>query len=180
MKFTILTFCIGFILQSCWVGGGIGKSTMYGEDSWEDPIGAQVTIEAKILEISNTSSLSAGVGFSFQGSDYKEPNLEGKVLTNYIVAPILYNYKSSSGFYANGGLQPAILVTAKDKYNGQTFDYKDQMKTFDLGLVAEGGYKFNNGIGLGVRAIPGITKNHNSGNSRNLLILLRASILIDK
>lgn len=184
MKNVIMAICVAvfamLFLQSCvTVAGGAGKSQMVGEDSWSDPVGAQVSIEARILEVSKVSEFRGGLGFSYQGSSYKEPAFSGVVRTSYLNFPLIYGYRHTNGFYAEAGLQPAILLSAKDKYNGTSYDYKDEMKTFELGLPVGAGYVLKNGLGIGVRVIPGLTKNHKEGNSRNLLMLALLSYRIN-
>jgi hypothetical protein len=185
MKRLFTAFCIALtallFLQSCAkkIVVGAGKSEMTGEPSWTDPIGAQVSIEAKIVEVSKVSELTGGLGFSYQGSKYKEPSFSGVVRTSYLNFPLLYNYHHPNGFYAEAGLQPAILLSAKDKYNGSSYDYKDEMKTFELGLPVGAGYVMKSGLGIGIRIIPGLTKNHKEGNSRNLLMLAMLSFELD-
>jgi len=183
MKNFMPLFAVFLLASSCakkyTASASAGKSTMVGEDSWSDPLGVQVTIETKFAEVNSRSSFTAGIGYSMQGSAYKEDEFSGKVTANYLIAPILYSYNNKNGFYAEAGLQPAILLSAKDKYEGQSYDYKDYMKTFDLGLPVGAGYNLKNGFGLGIRVIPGITKNHKEGNSRNLVALLRLSYTFD-
>ena len=79
--------------------------------------------------------------------------------------PILYNYKTPGGFYAEAGLQPGYLLRAQDKYEGgEGWDYKDYMKKFELGLPVGVGYQVNKKLGLGARAIWGLTNNSDSGS----------------
>lgn len=184
MKNFIFLVAAAYLLQSCsqkiTAGAMAGKSQYVGEESWEDPLGLQVTIESKLIEINKQFSFNAGIGYSMQGSAYAEENFSGKVTANYIIAPITYNYQSKNGFYAEAGLQPAILLSAKDKVSGQeSYDYKKYMQTFNLGLPVGAGYNFKKGFGLGIRCIPGIIKNHKEGNSRDLLILLRATFVLN-
>jgi len=103
------------------------------------------------------TSLSLGLQFSKQGGKYKEENgLEGKVATSYINFPILIRYHTNSGIYFEGGLQPGIILSAKDKYEGITDDYKSHFKTFDFGIPLEVGYEFKKRFGIGIRVTPGI------------------------
>jgi len=37
-------------------------------------------------------------------------------------------------FYGEIGLQAGILLSAKDNYNGESDDWKEYFKTFDLGI----------------------------------------------
>lgn len=99
-----------------------------------------------------------GLQFSSQGGNYKEyNNLEGKIVTSYIQLPLLARYNTDGGFYAELGLQPGVLIAAKDKYDGNSDDFKSYLKGFDLGLPVGIGYKFKSGFGLGIRVTPGLS-----------------------
>lgn len=180
------------LLQSCATIPSVsgGKTWYTGEPSWRDPFGGQVCIETKVTEVNKTSYLTAGLGYSMQGSAYEETGFSGKVTAQYLVAPLLYYYQNASGFYAEAGLQPAVLLAAKDKYKSSgtggegsyegSQDYKNAMKSFNLGLPVGVGYRLKNGFGIGLRSIVGITKNHKEGNSRDMLILLRVSLVLEE
>jgi len=102
----------------------------------------------------------------------------GKVSLSYIYVPILYNYVSNNGIYFEGGVQPGILVSAKDKYDdGDSYDYKDYIKTFDLGIPVGAGYWVNDRLSVGARAVIGLTtidtdeSADSSENNRNFMLL---------
>lgn len=102
--------------------------------------------------------LRPGINYTSQGGKYKEDyGLEGKVILSYIYLPVMARYRTQGGFYAEAGLQPGFLISAKDKYEGNSDDFKKYLKTFELGVPFGLGYEFRNGIGIGVNAIPGIT-----------------------
>jgi hypothetical protein len=102
-------------------------------------------------------AFGAGIGFSRQGGGYKESNaVKGKIVTSYVNVPVMARYWTDGGFYFEGGLQPGILLSAKDKYDSNTDDFKSYFKSFDLGLPLGMGYQFENGFGLGLRVTPGI------------------------
>ncbi len=186
----VLTSIVIISLHSCsYIPSLSGGKTWYrGEPSWRDPVGAQVAVEAKVTEVNKQSYLTAGIGYSLQGSAYEDNNSSGKVTAHYLIAPLLYYYQHIKGFYAEAGLQPSVLLAARDKYKGGegpytyegSSDYKDQMKSFNLGLPIGAGYRCKNGFGVGIRTIIGITKNHKEGNSRDMLILLRASWVLEE
>lgn len=182
------------LLSSCaFIPSVSGGKTWYvGEESWRDPVGMQVCVEAKVTEVSKQSYMTAGLGFSMQGSAYEETGFSGKIKANYLIAPLLYYYQHNKGFYAEVGLQPSVLLSAKDKYKGEyeegegggssyegESDYKEAMKSFNLGLPVGAGFRFKNGFGIGIRSLIGLTKNHKEGNSRDMLILLRASMVLE-
>src|SRR4029078_12598336 len=111
-------------------------------------------------------------------SAYKEPNLSGKVTLSYLSIPICYLYEGQKGFYAEAGLQPGLLLSAKDKYNGRTDDYKGAMRKFELGIPVGAGYRTKMGLGFGARVIWGIINNQQSGKGHNLLLMALLSYRI--
>lgn len=158
----------------------VGLSRITGEPSWKSTFGGQVTLESKLVKFNQESSFNGGIGFSLQGSSYEEDYFSGKVTATYLIIPLLYSYRNPGGFYAEAGLQPAILLSAKDKYDGESYDYKDYMKSFDLGIPVGAGYIIQKRFGVGVRVIPALTKNHKDGNSRNFVAFLRLFYIFNK
>ena len=197
MKKIIIFLLSAWFLQSCCCCdkltvspdiaflAGVGKSGIGGSNSSEsyvDPVGVQVSIEAKLLELSENSSVSTGLGVSFQGAGWEENGESGDVKLTYLNVPVLYNYKSNSGFYGEIGLQPGILLSAKDKYDGESYDYKDWVKNFELGLPIGAGYMVNDQLGVGVRATFGITNLDNTESDvsdHNFLIVGMIRYIID-
>ncbi len=182
----IITFLIaGTVLYSCStikeapqvdLKAGVGGASMEG-GSYTDPLGMQVSVEVKLIELNKNSSLSTGLGYSLQGANYKDPDYSGTVRTSYLNVPLLYTYESNGGFYAEVGLQPALLLSAKDKgtiSNGGSYDenFKNSMGKVDIGVPIGGGYKFKNGLGIGARITYGLLKaDKTAGEStHNLLI----------
>lgn len=59
---------------------------------------------------------------------------------------------------AEAGLQPGLLLSAKDKQNGSSTDAKEFYNGFDLGLVAGIGYQPpKSKWSFGLRFVPGLT-----------------------
>lgn len=170
-------------------------ATITGEDSYDWPlVGLQAGIGVKIVDFNNTIGLWGGVNGSMQGGkfsdNYTDDNnqfdIEGKLRTTYINIPVVARYANPGGFFAEAGIQPGFLIKAKEKFesgdNEQEFDVKDNMEKFDLGIPVGLGFKARNGFGLGVHAIPGISKifksNSDEYKNRNLVIVLRASLTL--
>lgn len=150
-----------------------GYSTVMGGSSWKGNIGGAVNVETDLIKKGN-SSLGGGLGISMQGSKYEEPpayytdpGITGKVNLLYLNLPILYTYKCTSGFYGEIGLQPGLLLAAKDKYGGKSYDYKNAVKSFELGIPVGGGYRLKNGLGIGLRVIPGVTNMDDTGDMQH-------------
>lgn len=189
MKKFILLLLVGYLIQSCCIEKkqsnpysyfdvSIGKTVIVWpghEISYVDPVGAQVGFETKVMELNENSSINSGLNISFQGSKYEDPESSGSVNLAYLNLPILYCHEFGHGFYGETGLQPGLLIGAKDKYNGESYDYKDQVKKFELGLPVGAGYNFKNGFGLGARATYGLTNLNNSeyeeGKLHNLMVV---------
>lgn len=108
--------------------------------------------------MNENSSINAGLGISFQGAAYEEYEYSGAVKLTYFNVPFLYKYESDGGFYGEIGLQPGLLISAKDKVDGEdSYDYKDFVKNFELGIPVGVGYQLNEQIEIGVRATIGVT-----------------------
>ena len=173
---------------------GPGYSMINGGESWSGTFGFQVGLETQVYKWNENSSLYVGLLFSYQGAAYEESvsidpyflkstNDEvwsGTVRLGYICVPVLYNYLWDNGFYLEGGVQPGFLVSAKDEVDGaDSYDYKDYIKTFDLGIPVGAGFWFNDRLSLGARAVFGVTNINTDGTDlyssddtdRNMMIL---------
>lgn len=164
--------------------GGVGPAFIFGHESWKGPVlGVQVNVESRLLELSDNSAISAGLGVSFQGSGWEEPDLSGNTNLAYLNIPILFNYEADEGFYAEIGLQPGFLLSAKDKYDGMSEDYSDYVNGFELGLPFGGGYKVNDQLSVGGRATFGITNLYAGGDSdkadHNFIIVAIVKYILD-
>lgn len=168
--YLLLIFCLlqsfksNAILTELVLIGGIGAAGISGSESWKDPVGVQFAAVTKILDINEKSSVNSGIGFTRQGAGWEEDIYSGRVNLSYVNVPVLYKHEISRGFYGELGLQPSLLLSAKDKYNGMTEDYKDSVKKFDLGLPIGVGYKINDQLSVGVRATFGLTNLDNTGS----------------
>lgn len=166
---------------------GLNVSKITGDNpSFDNVLGVQAGIEVPILNFSNYFGLGLGVAYSQQGGKYKSTeyipggNYGSSSATNrlnYLNFPLLVHYqKSHQGFYAEAGVQPGILLSAKNK-GANTTDIKDELKKFDVGVPIGAGYKFKNKFGAGVRFTPGLMKINKDGDSKykNMVVSLRAS-----
>ena len=134
----------------------IVKSAIIGAESWEDPIGFQAGAEFPVKQIIEPITLRAGALVSLQGAGWEEDELVGKTNLLYAYVPVTLRYQHPSGFYGQAGLQPGILLMAKDKFGGESFDYMDFMNKFDLSIPLIIGYKLKNNIGVNLRVVPGL------------------------
>jgi len=156
---------------------GAQKASIFGGESWKDPLGIQVGAILPVANIANSMNFRVEANLSMQGAKWEEFDLEGRTNLLYVNAPLVIRYQTKSGFFGEAGLQPGLLVSAKDKYEGTTDDYMDHMNKFDLGLPLGIGYEFRNKFGVGLRVIPGltdITKDEDEKDS-NFVVALRGT-----
>ncbi len=165
----VIVGCI-CILQSCafrpcttidtYVSGV--HSRIVGEaDSWSGAWGFQGGVEA---EFPFTCKLPltywGGLNISMQGAgweeDWGEGLIEGTTRLWYLNLPLTTRYYFTNNVYGEIGLQPGFLLSANDNYDGESYDVKDYIKTFDLGIPLGVTYAFPNNFGLGLRIVPGV------------------------
>jgi len=162
-------------------------STKTGNTPNYDPVpGMQVGTETQIIPFSDDLSLSAGAAYSMQGGKYESSdyipggNYSKTSRTsrlNYLNFPVMIRYqREQNGFFAEAGVQPGLLLSAKDK-GTTTNDIKDEIQKFDVGIPVGVGYQFKNKFGVGFRITPGLinVNKDKQYNNRNMVASLRAS-----
>jgi hypothetical protein len=147
---------------------GIGPSTITGQSSsYNNRLGGHAGFQLHILDFGKYFSFRTDVNGSLQGGNYTDNSVSGQVQLIYLSLPLLLRFQSPGGFFAEIGMQPGYLLSANDKYAGTSNNYKDYVKSFDLGLPIGVGYEFKKMLVIGVRAIPGLT-NINMNDPENL------------
>jgi len=162
---------------------GVSKSSITGGEIWKDPIGFQVGASKPVLKFRENLSLIAEANFSMQGAKWVEEyfDLEGRLNLLYLNFPVVVRYQTEGGFFAEAGLQPGFLLSAKDKYEDISEDYKDYMNIFDFSIPIGIGYRINEKFGIGFRFIPGITDitEDEDEADRNLVFALRGTYTLN-
>ena len=156
---------------------GLLKTSIIGSESWQDPIGIQVGAIVPISNINDMLSFRAEANLSMQGAKWEEYSLSGRTNLLYINIPLVIRYQTESGFFGEAGIQPGLLLSAKDKYEDVTESYMDHMNALDISIPLGVGYEFKNNFGIGFRVIPGIndiTKDEDD-TDRNLVFALRGT-----
>jgi hypothetical protein len=112
-------------------------------------------------------SVGGELAFSQQGSKYESSdyvpggetiNSKASVRLNYLVLPVTAKYKTDKGFMGEAGVQPGLLLSAKDKHDGESEDLKDYYNGFDMGVVLGAGYRApKSKIGVSLRFVQGLT-----------------------
>jgi len=172
---------------------GISKSSIVGEsESWKDPVGGMGGVIVTFAKILNESLwFRAELNLSMQGAKWEEENagmgvISGRVNLLYLNLPVVARYQHESGFFGELGIQPGFLLSAKDKYEGTSEDYKDYVNAFDFGIPIGIGYEFKNNLGVGLRVVPGITNinkdpdGESTAKDRNLVAALRVTYAFKK
>lgn len=173
------------------VVAGINLSGIHGESEMYSGslLGGQIGVMMNVMELSEKLALRAELNFSMQGGKYEFSYgsyfSSGKDRLNYINLPIIARYKRSGGFFAEAGVQPGFLLSAKDNYEDDgesgSIDIKKYLNKFDLGIVLGAGFEFKNKIGVGIRVVPGLTNinkkdpDYQAIKDRNFVASLRAS-----
>jgi hypothetical protein len=163
---------------------GVHSRIVGDSDSWTGALGFQGGVEAHI-PFNSTIPLTAWAGFnvSMQGAgwveDWGEGPVEGTTRLWYLNFPLTSRYQFGKNLYGEFGIQPGVLLSAKDNYDGESYDYSDNIKTFDLGIPLGLGFNFPNNFGVGLRVTPGVL-NINAGEysdykDRNFVIALRGT-----
>lgn len=101
-----------------------------------------------------------GYGAKLDISDFNIEGLSGELKSNinYISLPLLFKYKvANTGLGIYAGPQLGLLVSAKDSYDGESIDAKDDYNSFDLLASFGAEYFLPAGVGLIARYQLGLT-----------------------
>lgn len=109
----------------------------------------------------------AEANVSSEGSKYDDVGVSGKVVLTYLNVPLVAQFRDPLGFYAEAGVQPGFLLSAKDKYNGNSYDYKDNVNSFDFGIPLGIGYIYHKKLGINLRYIIGISDLNAADNAKD-------------
>lgn len=119
-----------------------------------------VTGEYGVME---NFGITAGVMYSMQGA--KSEGSDEKLKLGYINIPILANYYVWQGLAVKAGVQPGIMLSAKEGDE----DIKDGCKSFDFSIPVGVSYEFNKVV-IDARYNIGLSKIYKEGDSKNSVI----------
>jgi hypothetical protein len=186
-----LFIVISFLTQSCgktlYITGALTKSKFYTYDpdnsynnqggvSWMPKPGAQIGIAAKGETLSKNFSFRPEIIGSLQGARYEDVyyHLTGSINLIYFYVPLIIRYQRKSSFFGEAGIQPGLLLSARDRYEGKGTYYSDYLKKLDLGISGGLGYELKSNISIGLRVFQGfnnISTARIDGKSNHLLTL---------
>jgi hypothetical protein len=169
-----------------FLAGAIYSNKTGNYPNYNPVLGMLIGVQTQVISISDYIGLGFGIIYSMQGGKYESSDYipGGNYSTtsrtsrlNYLNFPVLLRYrKAINGFFAEAGLQPGLLLSAKDK-GSTTTDIKEELNKFDVGIPVGVGYKFKNKFGVGLRFTPGLinVNKDKQYKNRNMVTSFRAS-----
>jgi len=148
-------------------GGHLGASL-------KSSIDKKISIFSELLLSSRGHRYNYSEKSGLGGNNYVYYDI--KELLVYLDLPILFNYKSTKGFYLEGGIQPSIFAVDLTFVNGNIVDsyFTNYVNPFDISPVAGVGYEWKK-LSIGLRSMVsaiGIYQNSsNSYKTRNLSLM---------
>ncbi|NJN28625.1 MAG: PorT family protein [Cyclobacteriaceae bacterium] len=167
MKKGLLVLAIAFFAMSsvfAQVSGGLkaglNLANITGEGDYDMKAGFHVGAFVD-LSISDAFSLQPELLFSTQGAQYtfipQDDEVTAKFNLNYLNLPILAKVKIGEVFNIHAGPQFGFLLSAKEKRDDESYDFKDQLKTVDVGLAFGVGVDLPMGLTFAGRYNLGLT-----------------------
>jgi hypothetical protein len=192
---------VAVITQSCgktiYIFGELTSSKFYtynghsgssynsqGGVDWYSKLGAQIGVGTNIANLSKNLSILTEINTSCQGARYEDitQGVNGTINLLYSSVPVMLNYQFKGNIFGEAGFQPGLLISARDRIDGHSTFFNDYIKNFDFGITGGFGYKFNDKLGIGVRASLGfvnISVAETDGKS-NVVVAVRGTYVLKK
>jgi hypothetical protein len=148
--------------------GGVNLANVNGDlGGTKQKIGWYGGAQAKI-SVSSAFSIQPELVYSNQGTKL-EDDVEINFNLNYLNFPVMFQYNTPFGLYAETGPQISYLISAKAKGEGQSEDVKDIFKSIDYGWGIGLGYQMQgSGLGLSARYNIGLAKINDSDGDEKI------------
>lgn len=164
MKKSIILILVASLCLSCattklGVIAGPNFACVVGDqaESWETKIAFHAGVLGDFA-IDEKFGIQPGLVYSAQGADYSESEFSGTVDLNYLNIPVIGTYEVANGLTVKAGPQLGILLSAKDKEDGEPeMDVKDFVKSTDIGVNVGLGYELANGLNFNATYNFGLT-----------------------
>ena len=142
---------------------GANFSSWSGDDSGDAEMKTGFHAGATVnIPFGGTWAVNPEIYFSAEGAKFEG----GKLNSNYIRIPVLFQYANPSGFYAETGPSLGLLMTAEAKEDGvEDVDMKDFFKKTDFSWAVGLGYRMKNGFGFGARYNLGLSSIADEGDA---------------
>jgi outer membrane protein with beta-barrel domain len=150
--------------------GGLTGSTIGGDDDSHN--GLLIGWQAGVLMFIDAGSpdhfvFGAEANVSTEGTK-RDAGIFDKVVFTYLNVPLVAQFRDPLGFFAEAGVQPGFLISAKGKYNGGgSYDLKDLVNTFDFGIPVGIGYIYKKKLGLNIRYIFGVSNINKADSAKD-------------
>ena len=118
------------------------------------------------IKINEMLSVQPELLYSMEGTKYSQDGDKLIYKTDYINIPIMVQYNTTSGFYAETGPQVGFLISAKATDGDNSVDVKDSFKGINFSWGVGLGYKLPAGIGIGARYNFGLANIVDDGDSK--------------
>lgn len=156
------------------VTGGLNVAKIIGEDlEYETRLGIMLGFYYRMMLMNGPLGLQPELLFNQMGATY---NNDYKLLLNYMTlnALLIYAIQTSGNIRPILGVGPyfSFLMTAKNKFEDESIDIKDDMNGTDLGLALKVGILVNR-LEFGLRMMygfSGIFADSEENNIRNFVI----------
>ena len=135
--------------------GGVNMANVSNVEDSKSKVGFLAGILA-VGRLSDQFNIQPELLYSTKGTAHSGEG-EGSLALNYVSIPIMLQYEATANIYIEAGPEFGILMDAKQKWGDESEDVKRQMKPFDVGIGAGGGYWFTKNIGLNLRYVAGLT-----------------------
>ena len=161
-----------------YLGPNLSTLTSNEETNNKSLLGFHAGIGINVLNFSDVLGIRTELIYSQQGDQYSYSDggstggggsygYSSKVISrlNYLNLPVMAHYQSKNGFFAEAGLQPGLLLSAKEKNTSTgmgtgggttTTDIKKELNSFALGVPIGAGYVFKKKVGISARVAPGL------------------------
>lgn len=100
--------------------------------------------------VSENFSVAPELFYSMMGAKASEDGDDAKINLGYVNLPVLLKYKNQ-GLSVFLGPQVSYLIAAKEKFNSETNDAKEDYDAIDFSGVIGAGYTLMNGFGFDAR-----------------------------
>lgn len=109
------------------------------------------------LPINDNIKIQPEVLFSAQGSKVDSEIGDAKMHLSYVNIPVMFQYHTESGFFAETGPQVGFLAKSKMKSGSLSVDIDEGMKKVDFAWGLGAGYQLPMGVGVNLRYNHGLS-----------------------
>lgn len=112
-----------------------------------------------IADFKGTDNFNLRSGLLYNGNSSSLTLLgeKQKTTVNYLSLPLLGRFKVSEGLYAIAGPQINFLLSAKNRYDGETMDEKEALKSSSFSGLFGAEYQFSDKFRLGINYSAGLS-----------------------